>query len=43
MSVRLCQVQAKDYFERREELKVAYEQYFEKSLSKKYQPEPQVF
>ena len=37
------QVQVKDYFDNREELKLAYEEYFEKSLTKKYQPEPQVF
>jgi hypothetical protein len=36
-------VQAKDFFENREELKLAYQEYFEKSLAKKYQPEPQVF
>ena len=36
------QVQYRDFFERREELKKDYEEYFEKSMTKKYKPEPQI-
>ncbi len=32
----------RDFFERRETLKKEYEEYFEKSLTKKYQTEPLV-
>ena len=31
-----------DFFERREQLKKEYEEYFEASLTKKYKPEPLV-
>jgi len=36
------QAQLRDFFETRDKLKEEYDEYFEKSLVKKYKPEPQI-
>ena len=38
-STKLFQVQTMDFFDRRQQLKQEFSDYYEKSLTKKYQPE----
>ena len=38
----LLQAQMREFYDNREALKAEYAEYFEKSLSKKYKPQPNV-